>query len=137
MLQLIGNVVKDATVKTVSSDKQVINFTIVLNYRYKKANGGVVEHPTFIDCEYWSKSEVYKYITKGRLVEVFGRIYPHAYQNLKGEVKGVIRCYVNIIELHSSKSQGQPNQQSGNTITPNENEIEPVEIPAGADDLPF
>ncbi|MEP7375692.1 MAG: single-stranded DNA-binding protein [Chitinophagaceae bacterium] len=137
MVQLIGNVVKDATAKKVSADKVVINFTIALNHRFVKEGGEVVSQPTFIDCEYWINSEVYKYITKGRLVEVFGRIYPHAYQNAKGEIKGTIRCNVNSIELHSSKGTDQTNQETDGDTSSNKDEVEPVTVLETADDLPF
>lgn len=140
MVQLVGNVVKDATSND-RNGKHVINFTIALNYQYTDAKGKVVKLPTFIDCEFWKHSEVYKYITKGRPIIVFGRLYPHAYTNAKGEAKANIRCNVNSIELLSGGTNGL--SQHDDQTSSNDDEGEPVHtlkvdmVEEPVEDLPF
>lgn len=138
MLQLIGNVTKDATAKQVNGNKQVINFSIALNDGYKNAQGEWVDQTTYIECAFWSKANVASYLTTGRLVELYGRIYADAYTNGAGEAKGVIRCTVNKLKFHNSKATAK------NTVTSNgkgskkkRNNPESAEITEPVDDLPF
>ena len=139
MLQLIGNLVKDAKTNTVNGDKQVINFTIALNDGYTNKEGQYIEQTTYVECAFWSKADLAKHLTTGKLVEVYGRIYPDAYITKEGEAAGVIRCTLNRLKFHNSKNASK---EPTSTATPKGTKkgtrkavTEPVTEPT--DDLPF
>lgn len=134
-VQLCGNVVSDAALKTLNEGAQVINFTIALNYEYTKPDGQVVKLPSFIDCQYWKKSDIHRDLKKGRKVIVFGRIFPDAYTNARGEAKAVIRLRVDEVFMGEINERG--NRETGKQKGRPDEDGEPVGVMAGADDLPF
>ena len=86
----------------------------------------VTKITTFVNCSYWRNSGIVEYLTKGALVEVFGRISANAWTNANGEVKASLNFHVTSIKLH-----GKSIAASKESI-PAASEIkEPIE------DLPF
>ena len=74
-MELVGRLTGDAKVSTVKDDRKVVNFSIAINDSYKaKGSEKVTKITTFINCSYWRNFGIAEYLTKGALVEVFGRI---------------------------------------------------------------
>jgi single-strand DNA-binding protein len=127
METLVGRVTADAKVVTLKDDKKVVNFSIAINDSFKsKSSSEVKKVVRFVQCAYWINTSIAKYLTKGTLVEVYGRINIGVWNNLKGEAKGSLRLHVNSIKLH-----GKGNPQNVNNET-QETTKSPV-----SDDLPF
>lgn len=70
LLTCIGNVGKDAALKTVGSD-QVANFSVAINSGY-----GEKKQTVWLDCALWGKraEKVYSYIRKGDRIGVSGEL---------------------------------------------------------------
>lgn len=98
---LIGRITKDATVKKLKDEREVVNFSIAINdfYKPKGALDGVTL-TTFYNCSYWISSKLASRLTKGSLVELSGRIYINTYTGLDGEAKASLNCHVNSITVH-------------------------------------
>ena len=98
---LIGRITKDANIKKLKDDREVVNFSIAINdyYKPKGAEQGVTM-TTYYNCSYWISTKITPRLTKGSLVEITGRIYINAYTGLDGEAKASLNCHVNAITVH-------------------------------------
>lgn len=104
-MELTGRVTADATVNTVKSGKKVVRFSIAINDSYKpKDSSEWKKLTTFVNCSYWLGEGIAKYLTKGLLVELQGRISVSAWTNAKGEPRGSLDLHVNSIKLHGKGS---------------------------------
>lgn len=103
--QLTGRITSNAKVNSISGNREVVNFTVVVNDTYKTKSGEREQLSTFIECAYWRNSTVAKYLTKGQLVTVAGFIRPGAYLNKKGEPVGTIKCTVSEIDFLSKSDK--------------------------------
>lgn len=125
-MTIIGRITKDALVKQLSGDRQVVEFSIAINdwYKPKGAEQGV-KLTTYFNCAYWLNPKTSEQLKKGALVELFGRVGVNVYNDMKGEAKGSLTFHVNNIKIHQLQKQEI-------TAVPNPDEItEPI------DDLPF
>lgn len=120
---LIGRITKDASIKKLKDERQVVNFSIAINdfYKPKGATEGITL-TTYYNCSYWISTKVAARLTKGSLVEISGRVYLNAYTGLDGEPKASLNCHVNSITIHQ-------HIKSGEKMTTTKTEV--------SDDLPF
>src|SRR5258706_6960899 len=103
IMLIIGRITKDAVVNQLKDERQVVNFSIAVNDYYKpKDSEQGVKIATFINCSYWISSKIAERLTKGSLVELFGRISTNAYTDGKGEAKASLNFHVNNIKIHAS-----------------------------------
>ncbi len=100
-MEIIARLTADAAVKTLKDERQVVNFSVAINDSYKpKGSDQATKLVTYVDCSYWANPSIAQYLTKGTLVELYGRIGVNAYLNMQGEAKGSLRFHVNHIKLH-------------------------------------
>ena len=86
-MNITGRLTRDAEVRTTSQDKQVVNFSVVINDSYRNKQGERIEQTTYFDCSYWISPNVAKLLTKGTLVELSGRVSTRAWVSKDGEAK--------------------------------------------------
>ncbi|MBY0477656.1 MAG: single-stranded DNA-binding protein [Chitinophagaceae bacterium] len=129
-MEIIGRITADATVSEIKAGKKVVNFSIAINDTYKpKGSTEVQKITTYVNCSYWINPGVSAYLTKGTLVECYGRMGANAWTNKEGEVKASLTFHINTIKLHG-RSNGS------NTSVP----VVPMTNASAAevvDDLPF
>ena len=102
-MEMTARLTGDAKISTLKNDKQVVNFTVALNDSYKaKGSAETTNIVTFVQCDYWVNPSIAKYLTKGKLVELQGRVGVNAYTAKDGEAKASITFHVNTIKLHGS-----------------------------------
>ena len=100
-MEITARVTTDAKLNTLKDERQVVNFNVAINDNYKaKGSSEVKKVATFFQCAYWINPGIAKYLTKGTLVELSGRIGVNAYKDKEGEPKGVLTFHVNTIKLH-------------------------------------
>lgn len=126
-MELTGRLTADAKLSTLKDERQVVNFSIVINDHYKPKNGEVKKIATFINCAYWVNPGIAPYLTKGTLVELFGRIGVNAWTNAEGQAKAALTFHVSNIKLH-----GRPKQESVEAPAEKTTETQAVK-----EDLPF
>jgi len=125
-MQITGRITADAKVNTVKGDKEVVNFSIAVNDRYKvKGTNEVKEFVTFINVAWWISTGIVKILKKGAIVTVTGRLSCNAYLDMNGNAKASINFNADKIELIHSKKTDAAVETSPALIT------EPVA------DLPF
>jgi len=125
MAQVIGRLTKDAEIKTTESGKQLVEFSIVENYRYKNKKGEKIDDATFYNCTLWQRIKLAPYLKKGTVISIEGKPAAHAYTNGEGKAKGSLKFTVRKVDFLPSSST--------NTTKKAE-----AETDAGTgDDLPF
>lgn len=130
-MEIVGRITKDAVVKQIKDERKVVHFDLVVNDYYKQKNSKEEKRvSTFINCAYWLNTKIAKWLTKGSLVEITGRISANAYTNSEGNVKASLNCHVNSIKIHSfgKKQNVNLNENAGKIINIGEEEIK-EEIP--------
>ena len=125
---VIGRITKDAVVKQLKDERQVIEFSIAVNDWYKpKGSETGVKVSTFFNCSYWLNPRIAERLKKGTLVELSGRAGVNVYNDMKGEAKGSLIFHVNNIKIHQMTKAGT----AFTTVPAPESVSEPD------DDLPF
>ena len=129
-MNIIGRVTRDAEVRTLSNEKQVVNFSIATNENFKNKQGERVEQTTYFDCTYWISTKVAILLTKGTLVELLGRVSTRAWIGKDGEPKAGLNFHTSNIKLYGSSKNASV--QPSVTTDESKNVSETKE-----DDLPF
>lgn len=128
-IQIIGNVTKDAEVRSFEGGRSVINFDVAVNERFKDRNGQKQERTSYIRCAMWRDiTTIAQYITKGTKVYVEGSPDVEAYTNKEGKAVGALKINVREMEFlgGARKESGSGSSSSEDILTPSAN-----------DDLPF
>lgn len=104
---LIGRLTRDPDLRYPSSNIPVANFTIAVNRPFENQNGERVAD--FINIIVWRKQaeNVKKYIGKGSLVAVEGRIQTRNYEGQDGKRVYVTEVVADSVQFLESKSQAQ------------------------------
>ncbi|OXA99170.1 single-stranded DNA-binding protein [Flavobacterium oncorhynchi] len=130
-MNIIGRLTKDAEVRTLSNEKQVVNFSIAINESYRNKQGERVEQTTYFDCSYWISVNVKKLLIKGALVELTGRANARAWVGNDGQLHAGLNFHTSQIKLHGGSRKAETGQiatkSEGNKEIQDEKEI----------DLPF
>ena len=123
----------DAVVKTIKNDKKVISFNVAINDSFNPKDGTELKKVvTYVQCSYWVSTTIAPYLTKGTLVELYGRIGVNAYNNSEGEAKAALTFHVNNIKLHGGGKANNTTKEPVGEVPIAANELtEPL------DDLPF
>lgn len=126
-MEITARITADAKVNALKDGRQVVNFTVALNDSYKaKGNENLTKVTQYVNCSYWQHPGIAQYLTKGSLVELFGRIGVNAWQNAEGEPKANLTLHVNNIKLHGgNKANGEAARVNNKAAVP------------AKDDLPF
>jgi single-strand DNA-binding protein len=102
---LVGNLTRDAELKTTPSGKAVATVGIATNERWKDANGQKQEKVTFHNLVIWGKAAeaLAQYLKKGKKMLVEGRIDNRSYDKKDGSGKGYTsEIVVSQVEFLSS-----------------------------------
>ncbi len=130
-MEITARITGDAKVSTLKDERQVVNFNVAINDSYKPKDGSEVKKvATFIQCAYWINPAIAKHLTKGTLVELYGRIGVSAYKDMQGEPKASLTFHVNNIKLHG---KGKATEAENSTAPP----VSAADIKEPLEDLPF
>lgn len=134
---LVGRITKDPEMKKTAQDIAVVNFTIAVNRNYTDQQGE--KQADFISCVVWRKQaeNVAKYVTKGMLLGIEGRIQTRQYESETGMkyITEVLCDSVQFLENKSSNSQSYEENQP--TKSQSDEFYETSKKLAAEDDLPF
>ncbi|WP_158547858.1 single-stranded DNA-binding protein [Dyadobacter luteus] len=105
-MEITGRITQDASTFTTKSDKQVVNFNIAVNERYQTKAGEKKEITEYIRCSYWIAPAVAAVLTKGTIVQLFGRISTQAWQDSDGNPKASLQFHTSNIKILGGGSRG-------------------------------
>ncbi len=140
---LVGRITRDPELKKTQSNISVITFTLAVNRRFTDPSGE--RQADFIQCVAWNKQaeSMDRYIKKGALLGVEGRIQTRQYEAETGTryVTEVVCDSVQFLESRSdSESTERESTEKESTETAeNDNEefYETSKQLAAEEDLPF
>ena len=123
-MEITGRLTKDATKATLKDGREVVNFSIAINDRYKSKGKEPVTIVTYVACSYWNNAGVTTYLKKGSVVELFGKVGVNVWNNDKGEAKGSLTMHVQQIKIFTAtrKAEEEPiTENVDSSIDPTEN----------------
>ena len=102
---LIGRLTKDPELRYTSSNVPAASFTLAVNRNFQNQNG--VREADFINIVMWRKQAetVKKYLTKGSLISIEGRIQTRNYDGADGKKVYVTEVISDNFEFLESKGQ--------------------------------
>jgi len=117
---LIGRLTRDPELKYSSSNIPVANFTVAVNRPFENQNG--VREADFINIVVWRKQaeNVGKYVKKGSLVAVEGRIQTRSYENNEGKKTYVTEVIASNVEFLQTKKNDTSKSNEENTTEAND-----------------
>jgi single stranded DNA-binding protein len=97
--RLIGNIGKDATVKTMDRGVIAINFPVAHNKNWRdKRTGEPKTKTTWVNCTIWKKEganmRILDFLKSGALVELTGTPFAKAFQQEDNSIKTEIRLNI-------------------------------------------
>jgi single stranded DNA-binding protein len=97
--RLIGNIGKDALMKTMDRGIIAINFPVAHNKNWKdKRTGEVKTKTTWVNCTIWkrdgSNMRIADFLKRGAMVEIIGTPFAKAFQHEDGSIRSEIRLNV-------------------------------------------
>ncbi|MEJ7679164.1 MAG: single-stranded DNA-binding protein [Segetibacter sp.] len=145
-LQVIGNLAKDCVVNNVNG-KNVINFNVAHNEKYKDAQGVQKDKTVWVDCAYWTdRTGIAPYLKKGTQVFAEGIPDIRTYTTNDGRQGATLSLRVTMVQLLGSRAESQGGETGGSSYqNPQSSYNQPSsqagvpanEITEPADDLPF
>ncbi len=130
-MNITGRLTRDAEVRTLSNEKQVVNFSVATNDSYRNKQGERVEQTTYFDCAYWITPNVARLLTKGTLVELTGRVSTRAWVSKDGEARAGLNFHTSQIKLHGGGNRAETVQATA------QSESNGFTAQGTEDDLPF
>lgn len=134
-MNIIGRLTKDAEVRNLPNQKQVVNFSVAINENYRNRQGEWIEQTTFFDCAYWLSVKVAELLTKGALVELDGRAFTRAWVGKDGQPRSGLNFLTSKNKIHSNSKR--TNSSDLKTSTTEIKDVEKSVKDEEDDDLPF
>lgn len=134
-MNIIGRLTRDAEIRNLPNQKQVVNFSVAINENYRNKQGEWIEQTTFFDCAYWLSVKVAELLTKGALVELDGRVFSRAWLGKEGEPRAGLNFLTSKIKIHSFVKR--PELKEVATTTSESSKIDRPKKQDEDDDLPF
>ena len=102
---LIGRLTRDPELRYTSSNRAVCQFTVAIDRPFTNQSSGQRE-ADFINVVAWDKTgeNVGKYMSKGRLIAVEGRIQTRNYDNNEGKKVYVTEVIANNVQFLESRN---------------------------------
>ncbi len=128
---LIGNAGQHAEVKSTPGGKSVANFSLAVNEGFRDKAGKSGQRVEWVRCVAWNKlAEIAgKYVSKGRLVFVEGRLQTRQYENREGTEKTVSEVVVTTLRVLSGGKNNSSAHGDGDASTEAASEAEIGDIP--------
>lgn len=106
---LIGRLTRDPELRTTTTGKSVVDFTIAVSKRIKPTDGS--PDADFFRCQAWERSAefVANYLSKGRLIAVEGRLASRKYTTKEGQEREVVEVVCdNVQSLERPRDDNAP-----------------------------
>lgn len=133
---IVGRLVRDPELRKTPNDSSVVTFTVAVDNR-PKSNGE--KSTSFIPCTAWNATanNVAKYLKKGSLIGVDGRLNQRQYQSKDGRNVNIVEVIADSVQFLEKKGNGN---DSSNMSSPAAEPVDdqPIEgIDTTDDSLPF
>lgn len=126
-ITLVGRLTRDPELRTTSTGKDVVEFSIAVNKRIKPADGADAD---FFRVKAWGQTASYvgEYIGRGRLVSVDGRLESRKYTDKDGNNREIVEIVAdNVNALDRPREDAEPRQESRSKAKPAPEPYNPFE----------
>ena len=115
---LIGRLTRDPELRYSSSNAAIVNFTIAIDRQYTNTQGQ--RETDFINIVAFQKQaeNVKKYVSKGALVAIDGRIQTRNYDDKDGKKVYVTEVVADRVQFLESKGSSNTNASQENEVSP-------------------
>ena len=122
---LIGRLTRDPELRYSSSNAAIANFSIAIDRQYTNNQGQ--RETDFINIVAFQKQaeNIKKYVTKGSLVAVDGRIQTRNYEDKDGKRVYVTEVVADRVQFLSSKGSGDVSSNLSDNVSPADFQVEP------------
>ena len=139
---LLGNVGKDPEVKYFDNESSVANFSLATSETYTNKNGEKVTNTEWHNIQAWRglAKVVEKYVRKGDLIYIEGRIKTRSYDDKDGNKKYITEILADEMKMLGSRGNKDNvgyNSTSSNSISSSVQDNISVDSGNDIDDLPF
>ena len=136
---LIGRLTKDPAMRYLQTGIAVASFTLAVDRTFKNRDGE--KETDFIPIVVWRKTAELceKYLTKGSMAAVTGRIQTRSYEAQDGSTRYVTEIVADEVQFLSSGSRSSSDQHNSYSPSPSESFGVPVDgfTEISDDDVPF
>jgi single-strand DNA-binding protein len=118
---------RDPELRTTSTGKDVVEFSIAVNKRIKPAEGADAD---FFRVKAWGQTASYvgEYIGRGRLVSVDGRLESRKYTDKDGNNREIVEIVAdNVNALDRPREDAEPRQEARGKAKPAPDVYNPFE----------
>ncbi len=118
---LTGNLTRDPEVRTTPGGKKVCDLGLALDERRRNAAGETVETTCYVDAVVWEKQAEAcgRYLKKGRLVTIEGRLQQDRWETDKGEKRSRLRVVAERVHfLNGGKGNGAASAEGAADVEP-------------------
>ena len=139
---LVGRLTRDPELKTTNSGTSVCSFTVAVDNRQKNSDG--TKSTSFIPCTAFQQAadNMSKFLKKGSLVGVVGRLNQRSYQNKDNVKVTVIEVLCDSVQFLEPKGEGRAVESSDDGFVSDvqnqqdeSKNLDALDLPD--DDLPF
>ena len=126
-ITICGRLTRDPELRTTSTGKDVVEFSIAVNKRIKPADGADAD---FFRVKAWGQTASYvgEYIGRGRLVAVDGRLESRKYTDKEGNAREIVEIVAdNVNALDRPREDAEPRQESRGKAKPAPEPYNPFE----------
>ena len=125
-VDLVGRLTRDPELRHTTSGRAVCQINLAINRAFTSQNGE--READFINVVVWDKQaeNVSKYVTKGRLVSVEGRLQSRSYDDKDGKKVYVTEVIANSVQFLSA---GGSNNQTPSVSDANPFDFGPISEP--------
>lgn len=126
-ITICGRLTRDPELRTTSTGKDVVEFSIAVNKRIKPADGADAD---FFRVKAWGQTASYvgEYIGRGRLVSVDGRLESRKYTDKDGNNREIVEIVAdNVNALDRPKEDAEPRQEPRGKAKPAPDAYNPFE----------
>lgn len=108
---LVGRLTRDPELRRTQNGTAVASFTLAIDNRFKDENGD--KTTSFIPCVVWNQQaeNCVRFVHKGSLVGIEGRLNQRTYQNKEGNNVQVIEVMCDSVQYLDSKKQEESSQE--------------------------
>ena len=137
---LVGRLTKDPELRTATSGRSIVSFTIAVDSRMKNPDG--TRATSFIGCVAFGQTAetMSKFTRKGSLIGVIGSLNQRKYQRQDGSTASVLEVMCDSVQFLEPKGEGKQQEPIAfesdvvNTKEESKN-LDSLDLPD--DDLPF
>lgn len=109
---IIGNVGQDPTIKNLSEETKVANFSVATSENFKDKQGNKSTSTEWHNVVCWNKlaSICEKWVKKGQQIYISGKLKTRSYEDQNGTKHYITEIFANSIQMLGKRSNDNDNE---------------------------